>query len=52
MLMALHFLWAVWVYTKGDEKAKHQFHKLSLGVWTLWVISFVLGILLGIGVIS
>ncbi|MEK4714344.1 HsmA family protein [Sporosarcina sp. FSL K6-5500] len=52
VLMAFHFLWAVWVYNKGDEEAKRQFHKFSLGVWTLWVISFVLGILLGIGVIS
>lgn len=52
VLMAFHLLWAVWVYNKGDEKAKHQFHKFSLGVWTLWVISFVLGILLGIGVIG
>ncbi|PIC67997.1 TIGR03987 family protein [Sporosarcina sp. P16a] len=51
VLMAFHLVWAIWVYNKGGEKAKHQFHKFSLGVWTLWVISFVLGILLGIGVI-
>lgn len=32
VLMAFHFLWAVWVYNKGDEEAKRQFHKFSLGV--------------------
>ncbi|ARJ39621.1 TIGR03987 family protein [Sporosarcina sp. P16a] len=51
VLMAFHLVWAVWVYNKGNEKAKHQFHKFSLGVWSLWVVSFVLGILLGTGVI-
>ena len=52
VLMGFHLLWAIWVYNKGDDKAKHQFHKFSLGVWSLWVVSFVLGILLGIGVIG
>ncbi|GKV70470.1 TIGR03987 family protein [Sporosarcina sp. NCCP-2716] len=52
ILMGFHLLWAIWVYKKGDDKAKRQFHKFSLGVWSLWVISFVLGILVGIGVIG
>lgn len=51
-LMAVHLLWALWVYFKGTEKAKHQFHKFSIGVWGLWVVSFVLGMLVGMGVIG
>lgn len=50
-LMTIHFIWALWVYYKGSEQAKQQFNKFSLGVWTLWLISFILGILLGMGMI-
>ena len=52
VLMGFHLLWAIWVYRKGDDKAKQQFHKFSLVVCSLWVISFALGILLGFGVIG
>ena len=50
-LMALHLVWALWVYYKGSEKAKLNFNKFSLGVWGLWVVSFVLGMLVGMGII-
>ncbi|MGX4687344.1 HsmA family protein [Vagococcus sp. JNUCC 83] len=51
ILMGFHLIWAIVVYKKGTEKAKNQFHKFSLGVWTLWVISFILGMLVGMGII-
>lgn len=51
ILMGFHLIWAIVVYKKGSEKAKKQFHKFSLGVWTLWVISFVLGMFAGMGII-
>ncbi|MGY3748290.1 HsmA family protein [Vagococcus salmoninarum] len=50
-LMGFHLLWAIWVYKKGSDKAKAQFNKFSLGVWGLWVISFILGMLVGMGII-
>lgn len=50
-LMGFHLIWAIWVYKKGSEQAKIKFHKFSIGVWTLWVISFVLGMLVGMGII-
>ncbi|MDF0478729.1 HsmA family protein [Vagococcus sp. PNs007] len=51
ILMGFHFIWAIWVYKKGSDEAKEKFHKFSIGVWTLWVISFVLGMLVGMGVL-
>ncbi len=50
-LMFVHLIWALWVYLKGDEAAKKNFHKFSLGVWIIWLISFVLGMLVGMNVI-
>lgn len=50
-LMFIHLIWAMWVYIKGDENAKRNFHKFSLGVWIIWLISFVLGMLVGMNVI-
>lgn len=51
ILMAFHLVWAIWVYKKGSEEAKLKFNKFSIGVWLLWVVSFVLGMLVGMGVI-
>lgn len=51
VLMGFHLIWAIAVYKKGSEKAKKQFHKFSLGVWSLWVISFILGMFVGMGII-
>lgn len=50
-LMLIHLLWALWVYLKGDEQAKKNFHKFSLVVWLIWLLSFVLGILVGMNII-
>lgn len=50
-LMAIHLIWALWVYYKGSEAAKLAFNKFSLGVWGLWVISFILGMLVGMGIL-
>ncbi|MEG0283780.1 MAG: HsmA family protein [Erysipelotrichales bacterium] len=52
VLMAFHLIWAIWVYNKGSEESKEKFHKFSIGVWSLWVISFILGMLVGMGVIK
>lgn len=50
-LMFVHLVWALWVYIKGDEKAKRNFNKFSLVVWSIWLVSFALGILVGMNII-
>lgn len=50
-LMLIHLIWALWVYVKGDETAKKNFNKFSLIVWVIWLISFVLGMLVGMNII-
>ena len=46
-LMLLHALWATVVLIKKDETAKAAFHKFSLMVWTIWLVPFLLGMLMG-----
>lgn len=50
-LMLIHLIWAVFVYVKGDENAKKNFHKFSIVVWLIWLISFILGMLVGMNII-
>lgn len=47
LLMLFHVLWASWVHVKNDENMKVKFHKLSLGVWLIWLIPFVSGAIFG-----
>jgi len=51
-LMTIHFGWAVHVIRRGVEHALVNFHKLSLFVWSVWMISYLSGFLLGIGKIG
>ena len=48
-LMAIHFAWAVKVIRQGDEVALTNFHKLSLIVWLIWMLSYLSGFMLGLG---
>ena len=47
ILMFLHALWATIVLIKNDEKAKANFHKFSIIVWTIWLIPFISGAIFG-----
>jgi uncharacterized repeat protein (TIGR03987 family) len=47
LLMLFHVIWASWVLIKNDEIVKLKFHKLSLGVWVIWLIPFLSGALFG-----
>lgn len=47
LLMLFHALWATVVLVKNDEKAKANFHKLSIIVWIIWLIPFVSGAIFG-----
>ena len=48
-LMAIHFIWAIIVLHKRDEKALTNFHQLSMIVWCIWMFSYLSGFVLGMG---
>ena len=45
-VMLLHTIWAAAVLLRRDEKLLRQFHKISLGVWLLWLIPYLTGMIL------
>jgi len=47
LLMLFHAIWATVVLVKDDEKAKANFHKLSIVVWIIWLIPFISGAIFG-----
>ena len=49
VLMLFHALWATWVLYKNDENQKATFHKFSIVVWTIWLIPYFIGMMLGMG---
>ena len=51
-LMALHLVWAIVVYVRDKEAGNKQFHRFSLSVWSLWMISYVTGFVSGMQKLS
>ena len=49
VLMLFHALWATWVLYKNGENKKATFHKFSIVVWTIWLIPYFIGMMLGMG---
>jgi uncharacterized repeat protein (TIGR03987 family) len=47
ILMMIHAVWATAVLVRRDEKAMHTFHRLSIIVWVIWLVPFVLGMMMG-----
>jgi uncharacterized repeat protein (TIGR03987 family) len=47
LLMLVHAAWATSVLVRREETALKSFHRISITVWTLWLIPFVTGLLLG-----
>lgn len=47
VLMAIHAVWAIVTYRKGNEKAMRNFSKFSVIVWAFWLIPYGLGLVLG-----
>ncbi|MEA4806211.1 MULTISPECIES: HsmA family protein [Acetobacterium] len=48
LLMLFHAVWATVVLVRNDQKARANFHKLSLIVWLIWLIPFVSGAIFGV----
>jgi uncharacterized repeat protein (TIGR03987 family) len=42
-LMAVHLIWAVVVLIRNREQEKLTFHRFSLAVWVLWLITYLIG---------
>lgn len=47
LLMLFHAIWATIVLARKNERLIRQFHKFSLGVWLIWLIPMLSGMLLG-----
>ena len=46
-LMLFHAVWATRVVRSGGEEARVRFHRLSLGVWLIWLVPYFGGMALG-----
>ena len=42
-LMAVHLIWAAVVLIRNREAERLAFHRISLGVWALWLIPYLAG---------
>ena len=49
LLMIVHAIWATVVLVKDNEKATKNFHKFSLVVWAIWLIPYIIGLIMGMG---
>ncbi len=50
ILMLFHAVWATFVLIKNDEKAKQNFHKFSIIVWVIWLVPYISGMIVGMGI--
>ena len=46
-LMVFHYFWALRVLKLANEKQLTSFHKFSVGVWLIWMVSYLSGMVLG-----
>lgn len=47
-LMLFHATWATYVLLRGNNKQRHDFHRLSICVWLIWLVPYCTGVLVGI----
>lgn len=47
LLMLAHATWATGVLLHRNERAILTFHRVSIFVWTVWLLPFVTGMILG-----
>lgn len=46
-LMIIHALWATIVLLGKDQKKKATFHRFSIVVWSIWLIPYLAGMVMG-----
>jgi uncharacterized repeat protein (TIGR03987 family) len=47
-LMVFHYFWASLVLKRNNEEQLTSFHKFSVFVWAIWMVSYLSGMVLGI----
>ena len=47
-LMTIHVVWAIIVYYNKSEQSITKFHRISIIVWSFWMISYLTGFSSGI----
>jgi len=50
LLMLGHALWATIVHAQKAEAPKLAFHKYSIIVWAIWLVPYLSGVVVGMGV--
>lgn len=48
LLMIVHAVWATVAIMRADERVLRDFHKFSLAVWSLWMVTLVTGFALAL----
>ena len=46
-LMSIHFCWALLVYRDDKQAGRARFHRFSLAVWSIWMLSYFTGFFTG-----
>lgn len=52
ILMIVHAAWATVVLVRKNHEAMARFHRFSIAVWTIWLIPYICGMLMGIPAID
>ena len=52
ILMVVHAVWATAVLARKNHAAMARFHRFSVAVWTIWLIPYFCGMLMGIPAID
>ena len=47
ILMIVHAIWATIVLMKNNEDSAKNFHRLSIAVWAIWLVPYILGMVIG-----
>ena len=47
ILMIVHAVWATIVLVKKNEDSAKNFHRLSIAVWAIWLVPYLLGMIIG-----
>lgn len=47
ILMLFHALWATLVMYRDNKKQRETFHRASVVVWSIWLIPYILGAIIG-----
>jgi hypothetical protein len=50
-LLFFHALWATLVHARKNPAPKAKFHRYSLVVWAVWLLPYVSGMLVGMGIL-